>query len=773
MSGWECKECGLLNLESVNSCIACFNYNYDDKYWKCKSCDLLNETNTIECIACYNINEYSDDENWNDNPEYIDDSEDAHNDGIDYWPDWDRYTQRWVDYTTDIHLKQLKATLPFSIQEIIKFSYNIYRNKIVIDLNFEKIERDLKLQYHKYNDHNPNILKKLYSWSAQVERGGDYKETQIVKAYNMFFGKSNYTLPEYLSAQITFNKYCEMEFPELCSNDKIKIIKQLLKYFKLLIVNGVLDVYDSNETDTYGTNIWQEIQQLSSMELSDNIMANIMDDIVGLIVSVESSNYERAYSFRYNGGKQEAILNIMRGINQRDENGNQSHKLYLMNSITYSHPEADPTQDHIFINHHGIIDKLLFRGMLPFQFVHEEKTSTNNDENLVYHQPITSHNMKQTKHYIQHLVKEANIYEKILDAEDGEHYPYTQMIMLSPLILLPHSNGAHNMMMSILSQIIASYTESDNLSKQISTVISGYLFVDFSQFYDIESIKNNINSKCILLLNDLWTLNSDAQITTDFDAKYGDNKEFFECLKKDYLNCLMRLIAIRPNIHYRFLMYFMKQYNKYDIYPLKCDDVNGHYGMYTIISWYSWRGDTTENGCKRLIEFLRYCKSFYGKEFDINLAGIDKQRYIKDKIIQQLIYYSKPGSNCFKLIEFILDEFEDEYDRNHPCLLCYSIQRAKYESFEFLVGKYKNEYKLKLICDTLKRMITDMSSRKIEGEFYFPSHHKENKEFLKNVEKYCLNSICETEQDKQMLNECIIDSWKVFAKTVEYKYKEW
>ena len=77
---------------------------------------------------------------------------------IDYWTNW---KEGWIDYTTDKHLYRFKKSLPLSIQRIIEFANNIFRNGKVINLNFNEINEDLKAQYLKYNG-DPTSLKKIF-----------------------------------------------------------------------------------------------------------------------------------------------------------------------------------------------------------------------------------------------------------------------------------------------------------------------------------------------------------------------------------------------------------------------------------------------------------------------------------------------------------------------------------------------------------------------------------------------------------------------------------
>ena len=67
------------------------------------------------------------------------------------------------------------------------------------------------------------------------------------------------------------------------------------------------------------------------------------------------------------------------------------------------------------------------------------------------------------------------------------------MTVLSPLILLPHLNRAKRKMISLISKCILCSIEREYLSNLLSNIVSDYLFVKYSQFYDINKIENNVN----------------------------------------------------------------------------------------------------------------------------------------------------------------------------------------------------------------------------------------------------------------------------------------
>ena len=340
------------------------------------------------------------------------------------------------------------------------------------------------------------------------------------------------------------------------------------------------------------------------------------------------------------------------------------------------------------------------------------------------------------------------------------------MSVLAPLTLLSHSNRARNMMISLLTETIVSYVQNETLSEQLSSVISNYLFVDFTQFYDIEEIESNINSKCVLFLTNLWVLDTDndEEFIKEFDRKYGDNPDFFEYLKDHYWDCLMNLIEYQHDTEYKFLLHFIKKYNKFDRFPLKMNmkaqnelksPGENICGIYPIIG--SWLDD-----CVQIIDFMKYCNSFYADNFDINSIKTSWRndhigQLIKMKMVQQYIQ-------------------NGEYDEADPNLLFLSIQITDYKLFEFSIKRYKNESILEFICDELKRNIAEILRKKSLTNDWEQYYHESNREFLRKIQKYCLESICKNDDDKEMLNQGIIDTWNIYAASFDdsyAKYKKW
>ena len=140
-------------------------------------------------------------------------------------------------------------------------------------------------------------------------------------------------------------------------------------------------------------------------------------------------------------------------------------------------------------NELGVFDKLLFRGMLPFQLVQYKYT----DDFLLIEQ------LEQPNYYIRkqpttlnndikNVFKIGNSkYFKLNENDKDKIRPKKQMTVLSPLVLLPFKS-AKNKMILLISKCILSYTQNQYLSELIANIISQYIFVDYYQFYDINKI---------------------------------------------------------------------------------------------------------------------------------------------------------------------------------------------------------------------------------------------------------------------------------------------
>ena len=81
---------------------------------------------------------------------------------------------------------------------------------------------------------------------------------------------------------------------------------------------------------------------------------------------------------------------------------------------------------------------------------------------------------------------------------------------------------------------------------------------------------------------------------------------------------------------------------------------------------------------------------------------------------------------------------------------------------------------MKTICDTLKRMMNDVvndTNNRLCHQWR-KYNDIENKEFLKKIQKYGLQSFCETDKEVAIWNECIIEAWVIYAKCLD-EQKKW
>ena len=137
-------------------------------------------------------------------------------------------------------MTKFKLSLPFSIQQIIELCHNLNSNQTVIDLKFKDIEQDLKYQYNKYEG-NKAELKKIYcNYDAEHKQHWEYyHETSksYEKRYDMILNA--FTPTHYLLKQLYLSNLKTLNLSIKC---KIKLVKQIIKFIKLLIINDIIDI---------------------------------------------------------------------------------------------------------------------------------------------------------------------------------------------------------------------------------------------------------------------------------------------------------------------------------------------------------------------------------------------------------------------------------------------------------------------------------------------------------------------------------------------------
>ena len=133
---------------------------------------------------------------------------------------------------------------------------------------------------------------------------------------------------------------------------KAKIINQLLKYLKLLIINKIINIEDIYRADTFGITIWEQIKKLTYLLNNREYSEFVMESVVDLIIACINT-----HSF----DEQEAILRIMvrKVVYNHSDPGRKylRDKVYIMN-ITEA--ESEDGYNYKMCNTNHIIDRLLF-----------------------------------------------------------------------------------------------------------------------------------------------------------------------------------------------------------------------------------------------------------------------------------------------------------------------------------------------------------------------------------------------------------------------------
>ena len=149
-------------------------------------------------------------------------------------------------------------------------------------------------------------------------------------------------------------------------------------------------------------------------------------------------------------------------------------------------------------------------------------------------------------------------------------------------------------------------------------------------------------------------------------------------------------------------------------------------GIYESLIYLLEDADVIESHYEEFKELIRYIRSVYQDEFDINYK---MDNYIHEgTIIEALLSTQK----IMNLVYFLLEEFKDELNLNDPCLISHCLRDHRVELFKYLVMNYKTYYSLDKICQIMS---------KFDGG-------PQDKKFLKSIQAFLLSSICENDKDK-------------------------
>eukprot|EP01083_Nonionella_stella_P230835 815660_1 len=605
-------------------------------------------------------------------------------------PDWDGH---WVDFEQHNTLRQHKQSLPLSIQRIIEFAQQRIGYNKIIELNYKRIEQDLKCQYKKYHS-NKKRLKRLYFYynSTYIPT-----ENEDYDPYNlMYFGKSlseftertdfegiaNYSVVHYLATEIAFG--C------LVVDDPVLILLQLLIKHMVVDCDDIIhySVWDGREFSLFDLIIHKAVR----CKQRDDVAANIEHFVKLIMCCTEQKEVD----------SQRAIVQVIGG-EISDRHG--VYQTLLGTGAAWMEFNYSPDSDNMKHNDTQMVEKLLFRGMLPFQF-HD----VSNDRIL---QPFSDNNDLKTYMNKWLIPIQYAPRDEPLGARQCT-VPRIEMAFVAPLVVLRHFNRAKQWMEHILMDTV--------VSREIARIICDYLYIDYNVFYSRE-VQNRLNVRCLVFFDHILQFGMDKQFAHDFNAIYRDTE-------------------------------FIGHDEKHK-FPLSS------HGIYYILAMLV-SNDGFNTYCESFMKLLRFVKQCYKDEFDINFDYFKDQdpewkecddsmmsvRFHEDTTLVTMMLKKHSSHECVQVvIRCILNEFEKEYDIHQPCLLTICLSNNNLEFFKYLTANY--DYSLETICDKLTFVHCTRCLSKEEME--------KGEQFVIDVKEYCIQSVCQCDEEVQFMENSIHD----------------
>eukprot|EP01084_Bolivina_argentea_P285733 490051_1 len=606
---------------------------------------------------------------------------------------------KWVDFEKHTQLQHHIQSLPFSIRCIIKFAQQRIGFNKTIKLDYDKIDKDLKYQYRKYNG-NKDKLKKLYfHYNATYKP----KPNEHYDPFNlMYFGKcldkltnhtlyqemKNYSVVHYLATEIVFGR--------IVPNDPVLIL------MKLFIKNKIVDcadtihysIWDGVKFSIYDILIYKALQHKERNDVIQNI--NHFVDLIMCCVEQKNMKEQVAY----------AIVEVIRYVDQYES---KLHQRLLSVGAAWNQFTYGP-DENIKYNDTQIIEKLLFRGMVPFQFtdnIHKHSTINRYERQVTVFNPLQL-NAKQTKEYLDGLFNECVININVLKTTD--RFPKNQMALVAPLLILPHLNKAKKWMKQILINCM-----NTGFSIEIANIICDYLYVNYNMFYSKE-IQNNVNVRTMLFFDHILHFEMDKQFVNNFYEIYNVDKGLLHYMVNNYLYTLTTPYKELKLINFDVTIALIQTYNHQtacledDKFPLKS------YGIYHLLSMLL-HNPLFNEFYESFISLLKYIKKDYKGLFDINYSFFENQKndmswdmmavtYHEPTTLMTILLKKSQSLSSKQLAEmtvmkFILNEFKNECDVTNPCLVTSCFQYQNLELFKYLIINYN--YPLEKICDILTK----------------------------------------------------------------------
>eukprot|EP01083_Nonionella_stella_P005224 15144_1 len=617
------------------------------------------------------------------------------------------------------------ASLPLSLQLFIKWvrsieeSWKSQGRKIpIMQLDWNIIEQDLKSQCETYQD-NTHELKEIY-YDFRLDCSEYIPYHPVYDASNRENKKYFYDRPTIIH-YILRNRYDEYYGPYK------QVFPVGCHIIKLLLRHGIITGEELFSGGSFPLSILDTICQCLQWWDEGNVDPWI--DLVNVICT------ERAVL------DQRAIINV---IHERSlpltiqnifdvEDGN-SCKGPLLCSVP-------------LCNKNGVLHKLLFRGIYPFQFTrkyHVNAESVKTKE-IVKQPTVDGPGMYPNINDIKDEINDMTLPQYIhclLDqfdapnAQRNDIYFRTQCCILSPLVLHPFVCDVKREMFELLSH----HTSLDPLYIQI---IMSFIYINYDLFYP-PNMRNTIDIEVIDFLNNISHLNMDVEKVNDvFEKRIND---------ETFINYLFEEDRYTTEVVQSFCKSSWR--NAYDgggeiLYKMITTgsvDVSLDVLYYVMISLLYIPKD-----CNSFLKFLQYTVSKFGNQFVIHHAWEESAKYKlfnvdndysdethKYCIMSQLIFvldqdYDETAT-VYHIIKYILKEcnYDSSYDLKVKLnyyksekmtllsylLLSFNNERADVLRCLLIECKDKYVYSVSDICDC----VLNVMSKHVHGQSPYLEH---------------------------------------------------
>eukprot|EP01084_Bolivina_argentea_P060903 111269_1 len=538
-----------------------------------------------------------------------------------------RYCNRIVllDDINHMHFDRLSYSLQSFIKWVRSVQKSIYSNKnVIVELNWDKIETNLKIQCDKY-ENSMQELKHLYYDSELVD---NYNRDEEVRGY--FYGCP--TIIHYILKNRKIDTYIE----DRLKTDGAHIIKLLVKY---KIIDGSEEFgadYDGCYSSGYGeTSIFYELVDDESMV-----------DVVTLICQQQNK----------------AIITI-------------THGTAIFQHIFHNWYREGKLNKNV-------LDKLIFRGVYPFEF------RLDYGWNAPTYAPTSDVSQKLKQYITQFInehgvldIKKIDVYQSCVRSANRKGIKSTnETCIMVPLVLHPFICQAKKEMFDLLSK----YSYFPDI---VIEIINSYIYVNYDLFYP-KTIHNKLKVKTINLFNNIthmkkqyikYFLNEMGHDQKLMNYIF-DNDKYTE----QYLKYFWKFVLYRP---YEDILFDNDKYTQlylrgfwqsvlyqntdchllYEIIVMNNITINQE-RMYDILKGVADSGD-----CKTLIEFLGLAKIKYEDKLDHDkklmnyIFDNDKYTQLYLRGFWQSVLYQ--NTDCHLLYEIIvMNNITINQERMHDIL---------------------------------------------------------------------------------------------------------